>query len=148
MRGKPGINDPRDLGMGLEAAPPARGPCALARSERRLRVARPRSASQLSNGLPVWPNVEATDRIRSIALARADHHAQGQVAVAADQLGHRVHDEGRPQLDRPAEQRGERVIDHQGHAGLAGDPGNRFEVGDAEQAGWRSSRRGPAGFAT
>ncbi len=66
-------------------------------------------------------------------VARAGDHAQGQVAVAADQLGHGVHDERGPQRQGPAEERSEGLVDQDGHVRLAADPRDRFEVGDAEQ---------------
>ena len=53
--------------------------------------------------------------------------------MAADQLGHRMHDECGPKLDGPAEERGEGVVDQHGNSGLAADPGDRLEVGDPEQ---------------
>ena len=123
----------RDAGMRPRAGGRGPAPSAQARPIRRLRVERPRIASQLSNGLPVWPSVEATRPSARSTPTVADQRPERQVAVAADHLRHRVHDQARAVLDRPADQRGERVVDDQGDAGLPGDRGQAGEVRDAEQ---------------
>ena len=102
MRGKPGINDPRHFGMGFEAG--RQFECRRAGAVRA--QAQGRQAAQRQ---PAFERVARLSKRRGDGpdpvnrLTRADHHAQGQVAVAADQLCHRMHDEGRPQLDRPAQ---------------------------------------------
>ena len=123
---------PASLGDGLRGGPPGRGPS-------RRRGPRQAQGRQAPQRQPAFERVARLTKRRGDGadpvdrLTRADHHAQGQVAVAADQLCHRMHDEGRPQLDRPAQERGERVVHHQGHAGPAGNPGGRFQVRDSQQ---------------
>ena len=117
-------------------------------------LARLNAGSGLTNreGQPAFERVaglserrcDGTDRFDRFTWA--DHHAERQVAVAADHLGHGVHDEGRPQLDRPAEQRRERVVDDQGNAGPCAT-GRRPPGRQPAAAGWRWSPRKSAGCA-
>ena len=107
---------------------------AQARSKRRLRVARPRRASQLSNGLPVWPSVEATARDSldqsSAARPRAPSVrslwppiilvTECTTRLAPCSIGRQI-------------ERGERVVDDERNAGLARDRGQASQVGDAQQ---------------
>ena len=144
--GEPGVMDPHDPGMRLEA--PGQlgrgGAGALGAQAERGQAAQGQPAlervARLAEGGGDVP--DAVDLV-----ARADHGSRGQVAVAADQLGHRMHDECRPQLDRPAEERGEGVVDEKRNSGLAAHPGDRLEIRRRGATDWRSSRRGSAGSA-
>jgi hypothetical protein len=77
-----------------------------------------------------------------------DDHAADRVAVAADVLGQRVHDDVGPMLEGAAQiGRGNRVVDDQRHAMAVRDLGQRLEVGDvAERVADRFAvqRLGPA----
>ena len=100
----------------------------------------PRRASQLSNGLPVWPSVDATTFALFDEILGSDDGSERQVAVAADHLGHRVHDQTGAMIDRTADQRRERVVDDQGNAGFTRD--RRHESRSATRSkGFEMSRR-------
>ena len=122
----------RELGSDRRAV--RRAPIAFwqARSERRCSVETPRRASQLSNGLPVSPNAEATPAQASIKARRPGEKSERHVTVAADELGHRVRHDLRAEIQRPTEQRSEGVVDHElsvvakipQHGGEAGNVGD------------------------
>ena len=106
---------------------------AQARDDRRASVATPRSASQLSNGLPVRPKVEATAAARSISARAPASRPSVRSLWPPISLVSRVGDGVGPEFDRPAEQRGERVVDDQRDAGLVRDLGQARDVGQPHQ---------------
>ena len=71
-------------------------------------------------------------RRRPSRSAPVDHHAADRRAVAADPLRGRVDDDVRAVLDRPGEERRERVVDDERDAVRVGDVGDRRDVGHVE----------------
>ena len=70
-------------------------------------------------------------RVRRVA---ADGGTEQQVGVPADELGRRVQDDVRAELERTlAQRRRERRIDHRERAALAGAGGDRRDVRDDDQ---------------
>ena len=69
--------------------------------------------------------------LRPIEGASIDNDAGNRVAVAAEELGRRMQDDVGAVIDRANEVgRCQRVVDDQGHAGLARHPRYRLDVGD------------------
>ena len=133
VRREPGIMDAGDPRMRSRVAWPAPGRWRWRDAARRLSVARPRRASQLSNGLPVWPNVEATDRMRSIrsrgpATAPSVRSLWPPISLVTECMTNVAPSSSGRQSS------GAKVWSTStGTSRLAADPRDRFEVGDAEQ---------------
>ena len=66
---------------------------------------------------------------RPVELAAVDQDAAQGDAVAADELGRRVHHDVRTEIDRPGQERGgEGAVDHERHADVVGEPGDGGNV--------------------
>ena len=77
---------------------------------------------------------------RPVERAGIDDQAADGVAVAAEELGQRVHDDVGAVFDRLAQiGRRQRVVDDQRHAGALRDLGDRLDVADDARPGWRSN---------
>src|SRR6185295_12755793 len=69
--------------------------------------------------------------VEPVIGAAIDDGAADRVAVPAQELGERVHDNVGAEVLGPAQVGGgERVVDDQRHAGLSGDGGDRRQVDD------------------
>ena len=68
---------------------------------------------------------------RPVERAAVDDHAADRIAVAAEKLGERMHDDVGAVVDRLAQiGRGQRVVDDERHAGTLRDLRDRLDVGD------------------
>ena len=70
--------------------------------------------------------------LRPVEGAGIDDDAADRVAMAGKEFGQRMHDNVRAVINGADQVRGcQRVIDDQGHAGVAGDRRDRLDIGDA-----------------
>jgi hypothetical protein len=117
MRGQPRVVDPGDAGVGREEASDRLGVLAVAPHPVRQR---PDSAEHepavKRRGHGTAGDLHRPDPLKQLVVGPRDHRAAQHVAVTAEVLGRRVHDEVGAQLERPGQhRRGPGVV--AGHAG-------------------------------
>ena len=125
----------------LEPAPPVPRPSRACRSTRTARVRIPRRTRKASSGPRLAPVSIWTRSTAAIRSRRPGHHARDQVAVTAKELGRRLDDQVRPELERAADvRRCEGVVDDVRRPVAMGELGQRGVVGHRTSSGWRWSR--------